>query len=320
MQGKPKVYVLDPYHADAIALLQSFGDIHVVLPTDPRKSDWYSDADGLLLRSETRLGEADFKEARKLRVIVKQGAGVDNIDLEAAKAAGVAVHNTPALNSEAVAELCLALTLSLSRRVCEIDRRIRRGEKVVRSQTLGLSLFQKTIGIIGMGNIGRESARKWKRAFDAKIIGYDPVVLEDAWADIEHTRVKNVDQLLREADVVSLHVPLLPTTRGMIGTRELGLMKKQAILINAARGGLVDEKALLVVLKQGRIWGAVLDAMEVEPPTKESCGEFLELDNVIVTPHIGASTIENQSNSGSAAVRILRGVLRGDAGVVGKLV
>lgn len=316
----PKIYVLDPYHSEAISLLQSFENITIILPTEARNSDWHKDAVAILLRSETQILPEDFSKAKNLRLIVKQGVGVDNIDLQAAKAANVAVHNTPAINSETVAELCLALALSLSRRVCEMDRKLRNGDKLVRSKMLGLSLYRKTVGIIGMGNIGRESAVKWKGAFDCKIIAYDPFAKEDVWTGIKHQRATNIESLLREADVVSLHVPLLPTTKGMIGAKELGLMKENAILINAARGGLVDEQALLSVLKEGRIWGAVLDAVEVEPPTLETCEEFLKLENVIITPHVGASTIENQINSGKMAVQILMDVLEGKPSVAGKVV
>jgi D-3-phosphoglycerate dehydrogenase len=275
-----------------------------------------------MLRSDSRLIADDFAAATNLRVVVKQGVGVDNIDLAAAKAAGVAVHNTPALNSESVAEFSLALALSLSRRVTEIDRRVRKGEKVVRSEILGLSLFRKTVGVVGMGNIGRAAARKWIGACEARIVAYDPVAPPDVWDkdQIAHTRVDSLDELLRESDVVTLHVPLLDSTRGMIGPRELGSMKDRSILINASRGGIVDEKALLEELRKRRIWGAVLDAVGVEPPTLEAYGEFLELDNVIITPHIGASTIENQSNSGLAVVRTLLAVLEGKQDVPGKLV
>ena len=314
------IFVLDPYHKDAIALLQSTPGLDLVLPDDPRRSKWHAEADGIIVRSETHITAADFEAASRLKAVVKQGVGVDNIDLEAAKSAGVAVHNTPALNSEAVAELSLALALSLSRRVTDIDRRIRKGERVIRSQALGLSLFHKTVGIIGMGNIGREAAKKWAGACQSNIVGYDPVAPEDAWQDIPHRRVEDLKDLIRESDVVTLHVPLLPSTRGMIGATELELMKDNAILINTARGGLVDEKALLGALKQRRIWGAVLDAMETEPPTLDAYSELLELDNVILTPHIGASTIENQSNSGIAVVKILLSVLANEKDVAGKLV
>lgn len=320
MPEKLKVYVLDPYHEDAIALLSSTDWIDVVLPNNPQTSLWHNDADGIIVRSETHITRDDFSKASKLRVVVKQGVGVDNIDLDAARDARVAIHNTPALNSESVAEFSLALALSLSRRVCEVDRRIRKGEKVVRSQTLGVSLFKKTVGVVGMGNIGKIAAKKWIGACEASIIAYDPLVREDVWPNIPHQRAKSLEELLAAADVVTLHVPLLPSTRGMIGARELGMMKDKAILINAARGGVVDEAALLEELKRKRLWGAVLDAMEVEPPTLDAYGEFLELENVIMTPHIGSSTMENQSNSGLATVKTLLAVLEGKSDVPGKLV
>ncbi|KAL2815050.1 D-isomer specific 2-hydroxyacid dehydrogenase, partial [Aspergillus cavernicola] len=318
----PAIYVLDPYHEDAVALLQSTEWVDVILWNDPRKADWHQHAQGVLVRSETQLQASDLTQAKELRVIVKQGVGVDNIDLNAAKVAGIAVHNTPGLNSESVAEFTLALALSLSRRVVEVDRLQRNGDKITRSQTLGLSLFRKTVGVVGMGNIGKITARKWHRACEANIIGYDPVAPLSVWdqEDILHTRVQTLDELLINSDVVLLHLPLLESTRGLIKARELGLMKSQAILINAARGGIVDENALLQALKDKKIWGAALDAMAVEPPTLEAYREFYELNNVVITPHIGASTVENQINSGVAAVKTLLAVLEEKSNVPGKLV
>ncbi|KAG9252549.1 putative D-3-phosphoglycerate dehydrogenase [Emericellopsis atlantica] len=315
------IAVLDPFHPDAITLLQSTPSITTILPNTSQHQNWHGQADGVILRSDTRLTEEDFAKATpRLRVVVKQGVGVDNIDLDAANKYGVAVHNTPALNSESVAELSVALAFSLSRRVTEIDRRIRKGETIMRSQTLGISLFEKTVGIVGMGNIGIQAARKWRGVCSANIIAYDPVVPKEAWADIPHKRVDTLQELLHEADVVTLHVPLLPTTKGLIGEKELSLMKENAILVNTARGGLVDEKALLEALKKGKLWGAVLDAMEVEPPTTDAYPELLSLDNVILTPHIGASTVETQSRSGCAAVKSVLAVLNGESNVPGRLV
>lgn len=307
------VYILDPYHPDAINLLQNTPNVKTVLPTDPSKKSWHANADGIIIRSETRITADDFAKAPKLKVVVKQGVGVDNIDIDSARAHGVAVHNTPALNSESVAELCMALTLSLSRRICEIDRAVRRGESVIRSQVLGMSMFRKTVGVIGMGNIGKVVAQKWIGAFDCRILGYDPVAPKDAWNDLKHERVENLDEMLKQADMVTLHVPLLPSTRGMIAKKELEMMKETSILVNCARGGVVDEAALLGTLKEKRIWGAVLDAAEVEPPTLEAYPELLKLENVIVTPHIGASTVENQSRSGTVVVETLLKVLNGEA-------
>lgn len=316
------IYVLDPYHEDAVALLQSTEWADVVLWNDPRKADWHQHAQGVLVRSETQLQSTDFNQAKELRVVVKQGTGIDNIDIKAAKTAGVAVHNTPGINSESVAEFTLALALSLSRRIVEVDRLQRNGKKIVRSQTLGLSVFRKTVGVVGMGNIGKLSAKKWIGACEANIIGYDPIAPLNIWDQekIPHNRAGTLDELLIGSDVVLLHLPLLESTRGLIKARELDLMKDTAILVNASRGGIVDENALLQALKKKKIWGAALDAMEVEPPTLEAHRDFFELNNVIITPHIGASTVENQINSGVGAVKTLLDVLLERNDVPGKVV
>ncbi|KAF2103188.1 putative D-3-phosphoglycerate dehydrogenase [Rhizodiscina lignyota] len=308
--SKPKVYMVDPYYQDAIDLLQSNSSVESIIYTDPRKSNWQEDADALLIRSETRLGEAEFSKAKKLKAVVKQGVGIDNVNLEDAKKYGIAVANTPGLNSEAVAELTLGLALSISRRLSEFDRRIRSGEKIVRSKALGKSLYGKTLGVIGMGNIGKVIAKKWIGAMEGKVIGYDPIAPE--WKDIPHTRVQQMDELLKESDVVTLHVPLTPQTKHMIGEKEMALMKKDAILINAARGGVVDEAALLKALQEDKLGGAGLDAMDYEPPTMSAYGDgLLKCENVIMTPHIGGSTIENQVRSGLASVETVLALLEG---------
>lgn len=304
--SKPTVFVLDSYHPEAITALQNEASIHAVVPPESQQRSWQDEADGLLIRSETRLGPSDFSAAKRLKVVVKQGQGIDNVDLDAAKAHGIAVCNTPALNSEAVAELVMALALNVARRIGELDRRIREGEKVRRIDFLGKSLYGKTIGIVGMGNIGRVVARKWAGAMDGKVIAYDPMIANDAWDELglEFKKVNDLDELLKEADVVTLHVPLTKDTRGMIGEKQLASMKDDAILINAARGGVVNEAALLQHLQSGKLWGAALDANEIEPPTLEAYGgSLLQPYNVIMTPHIGGSTIDNQIRSGIAAVK-----------------
>ena len=313
MADKPQIYVLDPYHPDALALLSSTTSLTAIPPSSPDRHNWHANASGLLVRSETTITAADFARASPtLRVIVKQGVGVNNIDLDAAKAHGVIVCNTPALNSEAVAELTLALMLDVARRVSEVDRRVRRGEVVVRSKVLGMSLYGKTLGVVGMGNIGRVVARKWRGAMEGHVVACDPYAPEDAWEGFEHQRVQSIEQLLSQADVVSLHVPLTDSTRGMIGPNQFNTMRQDSILINAARGGIVDEKALLVALQEKKLWGAALDAMDVEPPTTEAYAEMLENENVILTPHVGASTRENQIRSGVAVVETLIKVLQGE--------
>lgn len=309
--SKFPVYVTGHYHRDAITLLQSTPNIDVVLFADPAKDEWPEKAVGLLIRRDTVLGEAEFAKASKLKVIVKQGIGVDNIDLEAAKRHGVRVYNTPAVNSEAVAELSFTLALCLGRRVCEMDRAIRRGEALIRSQWLSKSLYQKTVGIIGMGNIGREVAKKWRSSMDATLVAYDPYLTKDAWADIPHIRAHKLEELLQISDVVTIQAPLTPETKGLIGVKEIAQMKDQSILVNTARGGIVDETALLDALRLKKFWGVGLDAMIVEPPTLEVYHELLESENIIMSPHVGGETFETQIRSGIAAAETLIAALEG---------
>ncbi|GAB7339977.1 hypothetical protein MBLNU457_6489t2 [Dothideomycetes sp. NU457] len=288
MTSKPTIYVLDPYHTDALNLLKSNSNITLIPPTSPPSilAQWPKDATAVLVRSETHLTKPLLSSAKSLKYVLKQGTGVNNIDLQACKELGIKVYYTPGINSEAVAEFTLALALDVARRVTEIDRRVRNGEVVVRSEVLGMSLYGKTLGIVGMGHIGRCIARKWRGAMEGAVIGYDPYAAEDAWDGVEEK--KELEGVLRAADVVTLHVPLTDGTRGLIGEEQLGWMKKDAILINAARGGIVDEKALERALREGKLWGAALDSTDTEPPTRDVYGEMLKSQNVILTPHVGA--------------------------------
>lgn len=312
---KPSVYVLDPYHPDALAALQQAPNITTILPKDPEKQKYAENATAIMLRSETRLGAEELSRCKKLKFIVKQGVGVDNIDLKAASVHGIKVYNTPGLNGEAVAEHTLALALTLARRVAEIDRRTRSGEAIVRSKTLGKSLYKKTLGVIGMGNIGLAVAKKWAGAMEGNIIAYDPFSDGKNWRDTfgeSFTQVSTLHDVLKVSDVVTLHVPLTSTTENSISTAEFNVMRDRAILLNYARGGIVDEAALLEALKSGKLFGAGLDAMVNEPPTIEAYPELLALPNVVLTPHVGASTMENQSQSGLAVVDITLALLRGE--------
>lgn len=311
---KPVIAIVDPYHPDAVTRLQSDPDIDVISRNDEGRSV-YEEADAIMLRSETHIGETEFQRFKNLKYIVKQGVGMDNVDLEAAKRAGVEVYNTPGLNSESVAELALSLALCLGRRICEIDRLIRDGKTVARSQTLGRSLFKKVLGVVGMGNIGLALAKKWVQAMDGEVIAYDPYYQGKSWSALLESgahRVDSLEDLLRNADLVSLHVPLTKSTSNLISTAEFASMKQDAILLNCARGGIVDEDALLKALSSGKLAGAGLDAVVVEPPTKTVYGALLRQENVIMTPHIGASTVENQSKSGMAVADIVLNLLRGE--------
>jgi len=247
--------------------------------------------------------------AKKLRVISKQGVGLDNIDLEAAKAHGIAVCRTPGVNSEAVAEMALSLGLSVVRRVTEFDRMTRTAGKVQRANYLGYESWQKTVGIVGMGNIGTLVARKWRGAFDAKLIGYDPYVPANRWSELPHKRAASLEEMLPQVDILSLHLPLTPESRNLIDAARLALMKPTAIVVNTSRGGIVNEAALYQAISSGKLFGAGFDVFEVEPPTSDH--PLMSLPTFVGTPHAAAGTVETQARSSMLAASQLLEALAG---------
>jgi D-3-phosphoglycerate dehydrogenase len=301
-----KIYILDQFVSSGVEFAAQHAD--VVRWDDPRVKNWHEDADGLMVRV-TPLTAEDFAKAKKLRVVAKQGVGVNVIDLAAAKAHGVIVCNTPGVNSEAVAEMGLALALAVTRRVAELDRRIRAGEVVKRINYLGIELWEKTVGVVGMGNIGTRIARKYHAAFNTKLLAYDPYAPDGCWPDIPHERVSSLDALLPRVDVLTIHTPLTPETRHLIGRRELTLMKETAVLVNVSRGDIVDEEALYDALKSGRLFGAGLDVFKKEPPTTDN--PLVGLPNVVATPHAGGGTRETQEKSSLITAQQLVHVLGG---------
>ena len=296
-----KIYILDPFHAAGVDYAAKHFDI--VLWDDPRVKNWPEEADGVMVRM-TPISAADIARVRKARIICKQGVGYDSVDIVAAKQHGIVVCRTPGVNRDAVAEMALALGLAAARRVVEVDRRIRAGEKVARPDFLALETEGKTVGVIGVGNIGSRVARKWASAFNARVIGYDPYV-----ADFSFEKKSTLDELLREADLVTLHVPLTDETRRMIGAREIALMKRNAVLVNTCRGGVVDEAALYEAMKAGHLFGAGLDVWDVEPPPKNH--PLLTLPNVIATPHAAGNTFETQARSALWVAQQVVDVLQG---------
>jgi len=251
------------------------------------------DYDALIVRSATRVTGAVLRSPGRLRVIGRAGTGVDNIDLEAATRAGVVVINTPGGNSVAAAELTLSLLLSMARNVPQANRELQEG-RWERKKYIGVELAGKTLGIVGLGRIGREVARR-ARAFRMEVLGYDPYVTSQL-AEDGGIRAVPLDELLARSDFVSLHVPVSAETRHMINAETIERMKPGARLINCARGGLIDEDALLVALESGRIMGAALDVFESEPPADR---RLVEHPRVVSTPHLGASTLEAQERVGT---------------------
>lgn len=272
--------------------------------SDPGFGEALEKAAGLIVRSATRVDADVLDRAPGLRVVGRAGVGVDNIDVTAATQRGVAVMNAPGGNTISAAELTMALLLSVARRVTEADRTIRDG-KWERSRLQGVELRGKTLGVIGAGRIGWEVAERC-RAFGMDVIVYDPYLPADR-VDELRPHLVTLDQLIEGADVISLHVPLNAETKGLIDADALRRMKKGAFVLNASRGGVVDETALAHALGDGLIAGAGLDVFETEPLPPDS--PLLTAPNLVLTPHLGASTKEAQVQVALEVARSIRAAL-----------
>ncbi|HOI35019.1 MAG TPA: hydroxyacid dehydrogenase [Mesotoga sp.] len=259
----------------------------------------------LVVRSATKVTAEIIEAGKKLKLIARAGVGLDNVDAEAAEARGIMVKNTPGANAISVAELTFGLLLGLVRHIPRGVYGIKDG-KWEKKDLKGNEIFGKTMGIIGFGAIGRTVA-KIALAFGMKVVAYDPYVNS---TDLEVTLVDSIEKLLPKADVVSLHIPLTPETKHIIGEKEISLMKDGVIIINASRGGTIDEQALYNGLISEKVSGAALDVFEVEPPSDELRRKLIGLGNVICTPHIGASTSEGQKRVGLEMAKIIVDVCR----------
>jgi D-3-phosphoglycerate dehydrogenase len=248
------------------------------------------DADGLIVRSETRVDRDLLSHAPRIRVVGRAGVGVDAIDVDAATEAGIVVVNTPAANTIAATEQTFALMLALVRNVPAANASILNG-RWERTPFIGTELHGKTIGIVGLGRIGGGIASR-ARAFGMQVLAHDPFIPQSR-AEALGAELLHLDELLERADVVTLHVPLTAQTRGMIGAGELARMKRSALIVNCARGGVIDEEALLHALDEQQIRAAAIDVVAQEPPTPDSTGAKLQHHpRVLATPHLGGSTRE----------------------------
>ena len=248
--------------------------------------------DALAVRSATKVTAEILAAANKLRVIGRAGTGVDNIDLNAATRRGVVVMNAPGGNSVSVAEHTLALLLALARQVPDASQSTRAGKWEKKKFSSGRELFGKTLGVIGTGNIGALVAQRAK-TFGLRVIAYDPFLSEEA-ATKMGVELTQLPELFRRADAITLHVPLTEQTRNMVGAQQISQMKRGALLVNCARGGLVDEKALADALNSKHLGGAALDVFETEPPPADH--PLFACENFIATPHLGGSTEDAQQN------------------------
>lgn len=280
---------------------------HILPPTREEQRVLLSDAVGLIAGSEPITREV-LAEAPLLRVISRHGIGFDAIDLEAATERGIPVTFVPDAMTDAVADLTIGLMLSAARRIPAMDVAMKQGEW---PRTMGADVTGRTLGLIGTGRIGMAVARR-ARAFRMRLLGSDPYPNPLFVEEVGGNYVP-VEELLTDADYVSLHAPAMAGTRGMIGDAQLALMKPSAFLINCSRGSLIDEPALIRALAEGRLAGAGLDVLSEEPPTPGSHPDLLaRLPNVVITPHIAAFTPITVSRMGRAAMENLLTVLRGE--------
>ena len=276
--------------------------------TPEQISEKIEDFDVVIVRSRTKLTKDLIEKASKCKIIARVGVGLDNIDQNAAKEKGIRVINAVEGAMNAVAELVIGLMLSLAREIPRADREVRNGNWI-KKELMGTELRGKYLGIVGLGNIGKRLGRL-ARALNMNIIGFDVVPIDDEFSKEVGLMKTDLDTLLASSDYVSLHVPLLDSTKHMIDSTKMASMKNTARIINTSRGGVIDEEALYQALKNGQLGGAALDVFEVEPATSNN---LATLPNFISTPHMGAQTKEAQSLAANVIaekiIQILRGVI-----------
>ena len=302
----PRILIADGLSAAGVAYLEKLGEVNVN-PKITADELWavLPEYQALVVRSRTKVTRAVIEAGSALRVIGRAGVGVDNIDVAAAIAAGITVVNSPLAASISVAEHTLGLLLALARQIPAADASLKAG-KWEKSAFMGSELAGKTLGLLGLGRIGALVANR-AAAFGMSVLAYDPY-LTDAQIAERNAQPASFDGVLQAADYLSLHLPLTAETRGLVSVQQIGMMKKGARLVCAARGGVLDESALRAALDAGHIAGAALDVFEHEPPTP---GSLAEHPRVIATPHVGAQTAEAQTRAGLAIAEEVGAVLQG---------
>ena len=303
-----RILVTDEVDQEGVALLSAVPQFRVdVLATTPEAEllPRIGEYDAIVGRSATRITETLLRAGTRLRVVGRAGVGVDNVDMDAATALGIAVINAPAGNTVAVAELFFASVIGLLRHVPRADQSMHEG-RWERSQLLGTEIKGKTLGIVGVGRIGGEIATR-ARAFGMTVIGYDPYIARERFDGLQVKRCATLDELLDACDILTVHTPLTDETRGMIGAAELARLKPGAVVANLARGGIVDEAALGAALTAGHLAGATVDAYVKEPLKGDH--PLLHAPNILLTPHLGASTDQAQRNVAVDACAAVRDAL-----------
>jgi len=309
---KPKIRVLvcDPIENEGIEELRQGGfevDVNPTISKDQLR-EVVSNYDALIVRSRTKVTREIIEAGEELKAIGRAGVGLDNIDVETAEKRGIVLLNTPEALADAVAELTIGLILSLARSIPLADGTMKEG-KWIKKELMGWQLRGKTLGLIGLGNIGEKVARIGKAlGMNILVTKRTPPTPElQRELEAEYIPLKDFSNFLQKSDVITIHIPLTPQTRHMIGGKEIQLMKDGAFIINTSRGEIVDEKALLEALQSGKLGGAAIDVYEVEPPKDLA---LIRLSNVVCTPHIGGQTVESQKAAAitiaSKLVKLLR--------------
>ncbi len=301
-----KILVADPVAKEGIEVLQSQAEVDVKLGLKPDElKKIIGDYEALVVRSETKATADIIQAGKKLQVIARAGVGLDNIDVEAATRQGVVVVNAPTGNTIAAAEHTVAMMLALARHIPQANAKLKSGAWK-RSDYMGTELRGKTLGIIGLGNVGSEVARR-AQAFNMRLVGYDPFVSSDYARNLA-VELVTLEQLIKTSDFITLHLPLTAQTKMLLGAKELSKMKPTARIINCARGGLVDEEALVKAVDAGKVAGAAVDVFIKEPVTDSV---LFQSDKIIVTPHLGASTTEAQTSVALEVAEQVLAVLKG---------
>jgi D-3-phosphoglycerate dehydrogenase len=298
-----KILICDGLDSAAVKQMEQDGH-HVTLKkgiTADELMQLILDAEVVVVRSATKITAQVLEHANKLKLVVRAGVGLDNVDAVAAQAKGVSVANTPAATSISVAEHAFALMLALARHIPQGDKTTKEG-KWERKALEGTELYNKTLGILGFGRIGQEVAKRAK-AFHMDVIVCD-TVLDSEIVNALEVEAVTLDELLKRSDYLSLHLPINDKTRNIINADRISTMKKGVRVINTARGGLIDEAALIKAIQSGQVAGAAFDVYEKEPPAKDL--PLFSVPQIICVPHLGASTAEGQLRAGSEVARIIR--------------
>ena len=287
-----KIVIADAMEPEVVAEIKKLGETAVV-PANLKAA--LADADVIITRSATMVNGLLLADAPKLKIVARAGVGLDNVDMEACKKRGIKVINTPGAPTNSVSELALGMMFAIARKISKADESMK-NKAWLKKELTGTELMDKTLGIVGLGRIGASLAIK-ANALGMRVLYYDP--RQDGTAIGKKV---SLDEIFLSCDYISLHVPLVPETKGLINAAAIAKMRKSAVIVNTARGGLIDEDALYLALKEGKIKGAALDVYPSEPYN----GKLCELDNVVLTPHIGGSTKEAQARIGQELVAKLR--------------